>query len=220
MDNKKIFSEIYKKKMWTPENLKIKEDFYSGVGSHYPEFTDNYVKELGNFFSTFPEKPNVVDLGCGDFNIGSKLRNYCNNYIAADVCDEIIFRNKKKYLDLNVDFRVLDITKDEIPGGDIGIIRQVLQHLSNKSISDFLNNINKKFKYIVITEHYPKTTNFVSNVDITTGPDIRFSAESGVVLTVYPFNLITKKETVICKDYSKRISGFLNTSILELNNNP
>ena len=26
MDNKKIFSEIYKKKMWTPENLKIKED--------------------------------------------------------------------------------------------------------------------------------------------------------------------------------------------------
>ena len=36
--------------------------------------------------------------------------------------------------DLDVDFRVLDITSDEIPPGDVCFVRQVLQHLSNQSI--------------------------------------------------------------------------------------
>ena len=36
---------------------------------------------------------------------------------------------------------VLDITTDELPYADIYIVRQVLQHLSNRSIFNFFKRI-------------------------------------------------------------------------------
>ena len=48
------------------------------------------------FLLSLPKKPDVVDLGCGDFVIGSKLRKFCNKYIAVDIVDELINFNKKK----------------------------------------------------------------------------------------------------------------------------
>ena len=117
-----------------PSAWKSNYKFYSGPGSHFPELVDNYISGVKKFLTSLPKKPNVVDLGCGDFSIGSKIRKLCDNYIAVDIFDELINFNKKKYADLNVDFRILDITCDELPSGDICFIRQVLQHLSNESI--------------------------------------------------------------------------------------
>ena len=160
------------------------------------------------FLSTFSNKPNVVDLGCGDFSIGSKLRNYCNSYIAIDIFDELIERNKIHYKSHNVDFRVLDITKDNLPSGDICFVRQVLQHLSNKNIEKFLTQIRGKYSYLILTEHLPSFEKFKSNVDIITGPEIRLYKKSGVVLTEEPFNLIPTNEKIICNISSNQIPGF------------
>jgi len=216
MEKNDIFKEIYLKKLWSPESIKSSYKFYSGVGSYFPELTNDYINEIKKFLSSLPKKPDVVDLGCGDFVIGSKIREYCNNYIAVDIFDELIYFNKKKYKTLNVDFRVLDITAEELPEGEICFIRQVLQHLSNDSITDFIKAIKDKYKYLIITEHFPATNNFVANMDKPTGPDTRFYDKSAVVLTDSPFNLKVIKDTDICETTSDSIEGVLKTKILQL----
>lgn len=216
-----VFKEIYLNKLWSPDPKKKDNEFFSGLGSYLPEFVNDYIDKVRKFLSSFPSKPNVVDLGCGDFVVGSKVRKLCNNYIAIDIFDELINLNKKKYKDLNVDFRVLDITKDELPSADICFVRQVLQHLSNESIKNFVNLAKNKYKYIIISEHYPSPKNFIANIDKPTGPDIRLYDNSAVVLTLPPFNLKVIKDTDICECYSNSIEGFegaIKTKILQLKN--
>jgi len=216
MHKHEIFKEIYLQKMWTPKDKELEHKFYSGVGSYFPEFVDKYIDEINQFISSLPNKPNVVDLGCGDFVIGSKIRRLCNNYIAVDIFDQLIDYNKKKYKELSVDFRVLDITSDELPSADICFVRQVLQHLSNQSILQFLEAIKNKYKYLIITEHLPSSNFFKANLDKPTGPDIRLFDKSGVILTKPPFNLKVIKDIDICETRSDSIEGVLKTKLLQL----
>ncbi len=215
----KIFSKIYTDKIWCPEDQKNNYEFYSGIGSHNVEFVKNYTDNVKLFLKRFPSKPNVIDLGCGDFAVGSILRKSCNNYIAVDIFDKLINKNKKIYKNLNVDFRTLDITKDNLPDADVCFLRQVLQHLSNDLIMKFLILIKNKYKYLIITEHLPSQKDFIPNVDIPTGPFIRIDKDSGVVLTREPFNLQIKQEENICNIYPKSIKNFegiINTKVLQL----
>ena len=216
MGKYEIFREIYLKKLWSPEPVKFEHKFYSGIGSYLPELVDNYIFEIKFFLLSLPKKPNVVDLGCGDFVIGSKLRKFCNKYIAVDIFDELINYNKKKYQDLNVDFRILDITSGELPAGDVCFVRQVLQHLSNESIVNFVKAIKNKYKYLIITEHFPSSKNFADILDKLTGPDVRLYDKSAVILTEPPFNLRVIKDIDICETYSDSIDGVIKTKLLQL----
>ena len=85
--------------------------------------------------NSFEGKKEVLELGCGDFIISSQIAPLTKKFIAVDIFDEVIEHNKKKYKDMNVDFRVLDMTKDSLPNSEICIVRCVLQHLSNDLIS-------------------------------------------------------------------------------------
>ena len=95
MNQYEIFKEIYLSKLWTPNSTKEDYKFFSGIGSYLPELVNDYIDEVSKFLSSFPSKPDVVDLGCGDFAIGSKIRKLCKNYIAVDIFDELISFNKK-----------------------------------------------------------------------------------------------------------------------------
>ena len=216
MSQYEIFKKIYLNKLWSPESEKLNHKFYSGIGSYHPELTNLYIEKIKLFLLSLSKKPDVVDLGCGDFIIGSKVRKYCNNYIAIDVFDELINYNIKKYEELNVDFRVLNITSAELPAGDVCFIRQVLQHLSNQSILNFIKALKNKYKYLIITEHYPSSKNFKHNLDKPTGPDVRIIENSAVVLTSPPFNLKVLKEIDAFQTSSSCIKGILQTRILQL----
>ena len=74
------------------------------------------------------------------------------------------------------------------PDGDLCLIRQVLQHLSNKQISQVLANCGK-FPYLVITEDVYNGPNVRPNLDIMHGPDNRLHRRSGVFLDRAPFSL-------------------------------
>ena len=208
MPNQKIFQEIYNKKLWGYGLEKNNFKFYSGPGSHLKEFTNIYINSVKSFLLSFDKKPNVVDLGCGDFSIGKKIRKYCNKYIAVDIFDELIQSNRKLYNNCDVEFKTLDITKNILPNGEICFARQVLQHLSNEDIKKFLEQANGKYKYLILTEHLPNIEKFVPNLDIVTGPYIRLYKNSGVVLTEKPFNLLPISEKNICSISSKQASGF------------
>ena len=195
--------QIYTMHLWGGKNY----DFYSGIGSHDPQIINPYLNVLMSFLKSHEPALNVCDLGCGDFNIGKQLVNYTNTYIAIDIVESLIDRNKNLYKEYNLEFQCLDIIEHELPSGDCVIIRQVLQHLCNKDIKKVLEKL-ANFKYIIITEHLP-LGNFVPNKDIISGQGIRLKKISGVDVLKTPFNLKVEKQKnldeYILKDGKSRI---------------
>ena len=188
MSTAQVFTKIYAENHWG-RSTDPTQAFFSGSGSHDPIIVNGYVEAVRKLLSTFEEKPSVVDLGCGDFSIGSRIRDLCNQYIACDIVEPLILFNRKKYKELNVDFMVLDLTVNELPKADLVFIRQVLQHLPNDLICNAVEKISSSYKYLVLTEHLPKIKDFQANLDKPAGRGIRLPLQSGIVLTKPPFNL-------------------------------
>lgn len=185
---KDVMTQIYDKHLWGGNA----HDYYSGFGSHDNTIVKPYLEAVINFLKSFTEPLTICDLGCGDFNIGKHLVEFTEKYIAVDIVEPLIERNKTLFKYNNLEFQCLDISKDELPSGDCAILRNVLQHLSNSEIQDIVNKL-ESFKYLILTEHIPKG-NFIPNKDIIAGQGIRLKQNSGVNLTKVPFNLRTKKE--------------------------
>ena len=209
-----IFSAIYRERKW---GTKSDGDFSSGSGSHIPSVVLPYVNAVGRFLESLPCPPSVVDLGCGDFNVGKQLRSYCGRYVACDVVPALIQRNKDKFAGMQVDFRCIDIIEDDLPDGDIVCLRQVLQHLNNAQILRVVHKLYR-YKFLVLTEHVPTNSGFPPNRDKATGGGIRLPQGSGVVLTEPPFLLRVKSESVICTTNQSlaQYPGLIRTTLYEL----
>lgn len=192
---KEKFTLVYEDHLWGRAE-DPNDGFFSGTGSRDPKIVDVYVRAVEQFLAKLARKPNVVDLGCGDFFVGSKVRHLCGAYIACDVVESLIARNRSKFSMTGTEFRVVDITEDSLPSGDIVFIRQVLQHLANEDIQRVIVKVRQNYEFLVLTEHVPRSA-FTPNVDHVSGPDTR--PDSGVVLTAPPFNLPVIATTVLCE---------------------
>jgi len=137
-----------------------------------------------------------------------------SEYIACDVVPAVITSNKQKYSHANVKFQVLDATNETLPGGDIIILRQVLQHLSNIDIEKVLRSIEHNFKYLIFTDHQPLNSNWKPNIDKLTGSNIRNEFNSGLDLTAEPFNLSVAESQII--DSVRIDDGYIRTFIYKL----
>ena len=188
---KAIMNQIYEQHLWGGKNY----DFYSGEGSHNSNIISPYIKAITSFFNSQDNALTVCDLGCGDFNIGKHLFKYTKKYIAIDIVDDLINRNKTKFIEDHLEFHCLDIAKDKLPNADCVILRQVLQHLSNSEIESIVKKL-KDFKLIILTEHLP-TEIFTPNLDIISGQGNRLKHNSGVNLLDAPFNLKVVNQTVL-----------------------
>lgn len=214
LPTQEVFSKIYESAIWGKSD-DPSQPFYSGSGSHDDVVVSAYLNAIQDFLQTFDRKPNVVDLGCGDFFVGSKIRPLCEKYVACDIVPKLVEFNRKKFEALDVDFRVLDLTTDELPDGDVVFVRQVFQHLSNRQISKVLPEIASRYKYFVLTEHLPGKPEFEHNLDKPAGPDIRTGIESGIVLASPPFNFRAKGERILCK--VGEADGVIVTTLFTLN---
>ena len=177
-----IFSEIYFKNKWGGRP----GEFYSGPGSE-GIYAEKFCNTVNDFIKSLGKKVCVVDVGCGDFRIGGKIISKNVDYIGVDVVLELISRNKQLYEKENVKFLCLDVANQELPDGDVCLLRQVLQHLSNKDIKMILDKV-RKFKYVFVTETYP-TKIESCNKDQPSGQDTRFYKKSAVCLEKEPFNV-------------------------------
>ncbi len=213
MQPQEAFSLIYETGGWG-KSSDPSQPFYSGSGTHNDQAVAAYIQSVQEFVGALGYKPNIVDLGCGDFHVGSQIRPLCGGYIACDVVPKLIAFNKEKFRSLDVDFRALDFTRDELPKGDIVFIREVLQHLSNEHISRALPKICATYKYLVLTEHLPRLARFRHNLDKPVGPTVRRERHSGVVLTSPPFNLKPKSQKELCR--CKGNEGVIVTTLYEL----
>jgi hypothetical protein len=170
------FDLIYKRGTWGGNGQP-----YSGTGSHDEYIAGTYVEMVNAFLANLPSS-NVVDLGCGDYAVGQQLA--CDSYIGCDISEVVLASNRERFP--GVDFRKLDLIQDPLPEGDVGIVRQVLQHLDNASILAFIRR-PLPYKYLIVTEGVP-IGDFTPNRDKPTGPNIRLTENSGVVLTATPFD--------------------------------
>ena len=109
----------------------------------------------------------IVDLGCGDFNVGKNFIDDCNKYVACDISSIILERNKQNHQYNNIEYNQINIAEDKLPKGDLAFVRQVLQHLSNREIKKFADYLNKvkPYKHLLITEGLPFEKGFKPNID-------------------------------------------------------
>ncbi|MCB9197644.1 MAG: class I SAM-dependent methyltransferase [Flavobacteriales bacterium] len=179
----KAMQQVYEEHLWGGAEF----DFYSGTGSHEMTIVKPYLDVMIRFLNGFPELLSVVDLGCGDFNVGKELLSHVKSYTAIDIVPDLIKRNQLKYRFDHLNFICLDIAKDQLPKGDCAIIRQVLQHLSNDEIKQVVNQLSQ-YRFVILTEHIPEGE-FEPNKDIISGQGIRLKKNSGVDLFMPPFDL-------------------------------
>lgn len=225
MSNVEIFNKIYKDKIWGVDKNGYSN---SGAGSYLPYIIDPYIDVVNSLLSKI--KPtSIVDLGCGDFNVGKNFVLKAKKYIACDVSSLIIERNKTEYKNLiNVEFKQLDISSDTLPKGEVAFVRQVLQHLSNESIKKFIDQINnyKPFKYILITEHISKSDFIIENIDKPSGSRMRTRFNSGIFVDKKPFYLNSKSSQILLEvpvdlknpllNKSKEANSIIRTTLYKL----
>jgi hypothetical protein len=135
----------------------------------------------------------VVDLGCGDFAIGRELiaRLPSLNYIGCDIVPELIEHHTKAHSSDRVCFQTVDIVAEHLPAGDVCLVRQVLQHLSNDDIQHVLPKL-EKYRAIYVSEGQPMIVEGPVNPDKPIGSGVRFDWRTGrgrgLELDQPPFN--------------------------------
>ena len=176
-----VFREVYARNAWggTPGEL------CSGSGSA-EEFAIPYAEAIGRFVESHGVRT-ILDLGCGDFSVGRLIASERVHYTGVDVVEDVVRRNRDRHGADNVEFVRLDITSDELPPGDLCLLRQVLQHLSNAEILAVLER-TRRYPFVIVTEHLPPAGGASRpNLDKPHGPDTRLLEDSGVFLEEEPF---------------------------------
>lgn len=184
---REAMTQVYQMKLWGGKS----HDFYSGDGSHNPNIVNPYIQVVQSFLSSFKLPIRVLDLGCGDFNVGNKLLAFTQDYTGIDIVPELIDRNKELFQADNLLFQCLDIAKEEWPVADCVLIRQVLQHLSNAEVKHVTSKL-ADYKHIIVTEHIPNGS-FKANTDIISGQGTRLKKQSGIDLLEAPFHFKPKE---------------------------
>lgn len=179
-----LFDAVYRERMWGGTLGQS-----SGWGS-YGKHSSEYVDFVRDFIGRHNIQ-SILDVGCGDFQIGVRICDAVSRYIGADVSRFIIEQNATTFNDLsNVQFMALDVCVDPLPRVDLITIREVLQHLSNVDIALALNNIERsQAPFVLVTEHLPAPHVLrAPNLDKPRGPNIRNPYGSGVYIHLAPFN--------------------------------
>ena len=75
---KAVMTQIYDLGFWGKGS--VEDKFYSGDGSHDPKIIEPYIQFVQEFLQSFKEKISLVDLGCGDFNVGKNFVQFTQKY--------------------------------------------------------------------------------------------------------------------------------------------
>jgi SAM-dependent methyltransferase len=171
--------------------------FFSGAGSR-GACADTYVASISKILQRHRQETDqplrVVDLGCGDFSIGRRLLAATEHiaYIGCDIVPELIQAHSAGARDLRASFQELDIVTDDLPDGDICLVREVLQHLCNADVLRVLEKLGK-YDEVYVTEARPATLAGPPNPDKPSGPGVRWDWRAGhgrgIELDQPPFNL-------------------------------
>ncbi len=96
----------------------------------------------------------------------SKVDLPLSKYIGADIVNDLIVRNQKKYANQQREFGKLDLISEKLPLVDVVFCRDCLVHLSYQHIHCAIRNIKLSGSRYLLTTHFPQ---YRANKDIVTG---------------------------------------------------
>lgn len=163
------------------------DEFRSGDGSSLKQ-TEVIRKEFPRLVATY-QLQSVLDIPCGDFNW---MRTVDLNipYTGADIVDDIVRGNERKYACGNRTFVKLDLTRDELPKVDLVLCRDCLFHFSYKDIYLALDRILRSGSIYLLTT---TNTGVSQNRDIVTGEFRRLNLQIAPFCLPKPILLIDEK---------------------------
>ena len=175
---KERFEQIYATNEWVKG---------SGEGS-FPINNRGYIAFLEGFLREHAIE-SVVDLGCGDWQFSKDIDWGHSHYHGFDIVASVIVGNRKRYSSETVRFSAYSGDFNELPGGDLLIAKDVLQHWSDETIERFLPHL-RRYRYALITNCVNPEGETV-NVDIQDGDarylDLRLPPFSIAATEVYSF---------------------------------
>jgi SAM-dependent methyltransferase len=137
-----VFSRIYSSHEWGGTSR-------SGPGSD-PALVQLYLSILKSVIAT-NNVSSVVDIGCGDWSLSRTIDWTGIDYTGVDIVPGLVDTLNSTFSGEHVRFVCADLARDELPGGDLCVVKDVLQHLSNRSVQAFLEQLRHKYQLAVIT---------------------------------------------------------------------
>ena len=165
---------------------------WGGLGSGPGSLAANTI-EYRAFLARFIEANavrSVTDLGCGDWQF-SHLSEWSGvDYLGVDVVPAIVESNRARFHQANIRFALFSGI-EALPGGDLLLAKEVLQHLPNAVVAEYLAAIRRKYRFALLTNAIEPPDQV--NREIAAG-DFRplrvqlapFDAPGAVVFTYYP----------------------------------
>jgi SAM-dependent methyltransferase len=136
----------------------------SGVGAR-PDRTVEYRALLQRFIIDNHVR-SVVDLGCGDWQFSRHLDWSNVTYLGIDVVAAVVELNRREFAKDNIAFEKFE-SLATLPPADLLLCKDVLQHLPNELVKEYLTIFKRKYKFSLITnDDEPKD---LQNIDIDVG---------------------------------------------------
>lgn len=145
-DAGRVFGHIYEQDHW---------DGGSGIGSA-PDATEPYRAMLARILPATDVR-SVVDVGCGDWQLGSLVDWSSVDYLGLDVVPVVVERNRSRFGKPGVRFEVGDARLQPPPAADLLLAKDVLQHWSNADAAAFLRTNLRRYKYCLLTNDIEST---------------------------------------------------------------
>lgn len=137
------FHEIYSRGGWG--------GLGSGPGS-LPQNAQRYVDFVSDVLMSHKVRT-VVDVGCGDWQMWPPgVFDSVDKYVGFDVVPSVVETNRALVGSSHREFYAADAVRATLPDGDLLLCKEVLQHLPNATVHDFLKRVTKDFPIVVVCD--------------------------------------------------------------------
>ncbi len=176
-----VFEEIHRTNAWGGR------DSLSGTGSD-AEQTRLVVAALQRIIAE-RNVATLLDIPCGDFHWMRHADLAGADYTGADIVDELIEENRRRYTRPRTAFRRLDLLSDELPRVDLVFCRDCLVHFSHADVRRALANIIGSGSRFLLTTTFSEQR---FNAEIVTGQWRRLNLERPPFSLPSPLELINE----------------------------
>jgi protein YibB len=146
----------------------------SGVGST-PENTAEYRAFLQQFMARNRVR-SVVDFGCGEWQFSQLIDWSGVGYLGVDLVPAMIEKNRHDFGGDNIAFEKFE-SLAKLPRADLLLCKDVLQHLPNKVVKDYLVAFRKKYRFSLITNDEEPAGILNTDIDIGGWRTLRLDRE-------------------------------------------
>ena len=163
------FTKIYVEGLWGKQDdnymsQRKNKIFYSGGGTDHGNDKNDMYRNLLQSYVNKDDVKTVVEIGCGDWEVSSRIDWSSVSYTGYDVAKIVVDYNNENFSKNNIKFICDDIISKNTIKSDLLIVKDVFQHLPASFCKDFIQSITSNFKYNIITNDFG-----VSNNDIDFG---------------------------------------------------